>query len=115
VKDLKAINKRFSDAFAASDFTGMGTANWDFHRRILKAAGSTLLERVLTEHWTASQRYRLGYKLIPGRAQGTIAEHARIIAAIGSGDPERARAAAREHIQRAGAELAVAVVGVQEA
>jgi DNA-binding GntR family transcriptional regulator len=64
---------------------------------------------VLEDHWTASQRYRSGYQLIPGRAKLTIAEHQSIIDAIAAGDPERARSAARAHIQKAGDELAVIV------
>lgn len=115
VPDLDAINRRFIDAFLVTDYTVMGAANWAFHQRILQAAGNAQLNRILEGIWTASQRYRLGYKLIPGRAQCTIDEHAQIIAALGSGDPERARAAARDHIRKAGNELAVTVAGSQGA
>jgi DNA-binding GntR family transcriptional regulator len=115
VGDLKAINQDFRDALARTDFTAMGAANWAFHQRILRSTGNAQLDRMLKDVWTASQRYRLGYKLIPGRARSTIAEHAKIIAAFKSGDPERARAAARSHIQRAGAELALIVQEAQSA
>jgi DNA-binding GntR family transcriptional regulator len=108
-RDLETINQAFARAFAAEDFSAMGAANRSFHRRILQAAGSAQLHRVLEDIWTVSLRYRLGYKLIPGRAQCTIDEHAALIAAIRAGDPERARAAAREHIERAGAGLATIV------
>jgi len=104
--DLVAINADFADAYARQDFTAMGSANWLLHRRILQAADSAQLTRVLEDHWTASQRYRSGYQLIPGRAHQTIAEHQAIIDAIRRADPEGARAAARAHIQQAGAELA---------
>jgi len=113
VPDLDAINQRFVDAFSEVDYTAMGAANWAFHQRILRSAGNAQLNRMLESVWTASQRYRLGYKLIPGRAQCTIEEHAQIIAAIRSGDPERARFAAREHIHKAGKELAVTVASAQ--
>ncbi|MEJ1159169.1 GntR family transcriptional regulator [Prosthecomicrobium sp. N25] len=112
--DLEALNARFAAAHAAADFTGLGAANWAFHRRILQAAASAQLARALEDVWTGSQRYRLGYQLIPGRAAHTIAEHAAIIAAIRAGDPEAARAAARAHIQRAGEELAVTVANTPE-
>jgi len=107
--DLVSINADFADAYRRQDFTAMGSANWMLHRRILQAAASGQLTRVLEDHWTASQRYRSGYQLIPGRAHQTISEHDAIIAAIRTGDAEAARTAARAHIQKAGAELALIV------
>ncbi len=115
VGDLEQINDRFRQALAVTDYTAMGAFNWAFHQRILKAADSAQLDRLLTDLWAASQRYRMGYKLIPGRAQCTVNEHAQMITGIASGDPEQARKAAREHILRAGAELAVTVANAQEA
>jgi DNA-binding GntR family transcriptional regulator len=109
VDDLSAINADFADAYERQDFTAMGSANWMLHRRILQSAGSAQLTRVIEDHWTASQRYRSGYQLIPGRAKHTITEHQAIIDAIAAHDPERARDAARAHIQKAGAELAIIV------
>ncbi|MCL4188689.1 MAG: GntR family transcriptional regulator [Rhodobacteraceae bacterium] len=103
--DLEALNARFAAACAGGDYPGMGTANWAFHRRILAAAGSAQLARLLEDVWTRSFRYRLGYRLIPGRARHTVEEHAAIIAAAAAGDAAAARAAARAHIERAGAEL----------
>jgi len=113
--DLRAINADFAEAFAAQDFTAMGSANWTLHRRILQAAASAQLARVLEDVWTGSARYRLGYQLIPGRAEHTILEHDAMIAAIESGNADAAREAAREHIRRAGAELALTVSEEDEA
>lgn len=109
VADLEAVNADFADAFARQDFTAMGSSNWTFHRRILQAAGSAQLSRFLEDVWTGSLRYRLGYQLIPGRARHTIDEHAAIIDGIRSGDPEAARQAAREHIEKGGRDLVVTV------
>ncbi len=106
VEDLEAFNATFAAAVARPDYTTMGAANWNFHRRILKAAGSQQLTRLLEDVWTGSLRYRLGYQRIPGRALQTVREHDAIVAAIRSGDPDAARDAARSHIRRAGAELA---------
>jgi len=114
-RDLTVINQDFAAALASADFTAMGTANWAFHQRILRASGNVQLGRMLHDVWTASQRYRLGYRLIPGRAQHTIDEHAQIIAAFAAGDAEGARAATRAHIHRAGQELAVTVRESQNA
>jgi DNA-binding GntR family transcriptional regulator len=112
--DLRAINADFSEAFASQDFSAMGSANWTFHRRILQAAASEQLSRVLEDVWTSSARYRLGYQLIPGRAERTIIEHNAIILAIEGGDGTAARDAARAHIEKAGAELALTVSAEDE-
>lgn len=109
VADLQVNNQQFIDALAAADLPTMGAANWAFHQRILQAGANTQLARMLGDLWAGAQRYRLGYKLIPGRAQCTIDEHAQIITAIASGDPEKARAAARAHIQRAWGDLATVI------
>ncbi|QQR38422.1 GntR family transcriptional regulator [Devosia rhizoryzae] len=109
VDDLLSINGDFADAYGRHDFTAMGSANWMLHRRMLQAAGSAQLTRVLEDHWTSSARYRSGYQLIPGRAQQTIIEHDAIIAAIRDGDADAARLAARRHIQLAGSDLAIIV------
>lgn len=114
VEDLRAINADFAAAVERQDFTAMGSANWMLHRRMLQSAGSHQLTRILEDHWASSARYRSGYQLIPGRAQHTIAEHAAIIDAVASGDAEAARAAARAHIQTAGADLAVIVSNMED-
>lgn len=114
VDDLRAINADFADAFERKNFTAMGSANWQLHRRMLQAAGSTKLSRSLEDLWTSSARYRSGYQLIPGRAEHTIAEHNAIIDAIAAGDVDAAREAARIHIQRAGSDLAVVVAAQGE-
>ncbi|MGO4835639.1 GntR family transcriptional regulator, partial [Rhizobiaceae sp. 2RAB30] len=114
VDDLVAINADFADAVKRQDFTAMGSANWMLHRRMLQAAGSAHLTRLLEDHWTSSARYRSGYQLIPGRAVHTIVEHDAIIDAIRRGDPEDARTAARSHIQKAGADLAIIVAKMME-
>ena len=113
VAELQAINCRFIDALAVTDLTTLGSANWVFHQRIRQASGNAQLGRMLHDLWAGSQRYRMGYKLIPGRAHCTIDEHARIISAMSSGDPERARAAARAHIWRAWTDLATVLIDSQ--
>lgn len=113
VADLQAINCRFIDALAVTDLATLGSANWAFHQRIRQASGNAQLGRMLHDLWAGSQRYRMGYKLIPGRAHCTIDEHARIIAAMSSGDPEQARVAARAHIRRAWTDLATVLIGSQ--
>lgn len=106
VSVLESLNETFGAAFRSGDYRAMGEANWALHRRILAVAGSGQLARMLEDVWARSFRFRLGYRLIPGRAEATLAEHARMIAAIGQGDAEAARAAARNHVLRAWDDLA---------
>ena len=113
VAELQAINCRFIDALAVTDLTTLGSATWACHQRIRQASGNAQLGRMLHDLWAGSQRYRMGYKLIPGRAHCTIDEHALIISAMSSGDPERARAAARAHIWRAWTDLATVLIDSQ--
>ena len=83
----------------------MNEANIAFHDRLVAAAGNAYLARLLRDIRSASRRYRSGYRLIPGRAEATVREHAQLIEAITAGDPERARSAATMHIRHAGEEF----------
>ena len=64
--------------------------------------------------WAKCRRFRLGYRLIPGRAAATISEHDRIIAAFAAGDAEAARASTSEHVNRASDDL-LALLAADEA
>jgi len=112
--ELSAVNDRFAAAERANDFSAMGELNWAFHRRILVAADSSQLARLLEDVWTRSFRYRVGYRLIPGHAKLTVIEHREIIRAIAARDAEGARAAARAHVSRGGSSFE-AVLAAQEA
>ncbi len=98
---LVAADARMKAAFAARDFYAMADANWDFHRAILAAAGNPHLARMLEDVWARCFRFRLGYKLIPGRAEATFTEHAAIIAAMGAGDAGAVALAAQSHVGQA--------------
>jgi DNA-binding GntR family transcriptional regulator len=102
---LDAINEEIAVAIARSDFGRIADANWRFHQEILAAAANDYLARLLTELWTRSFRFRIGFKLIPGRAQKAYGEHAAISAAIRRCEPQLAEAAARRHIEQAGGDL----------
>jgi DNA-binding GntR family transcriptional regulator len=102
---LDAINEEIAAAIARADFGHIADANWRFHQEILAAAANDYLARLLTELWTRSFRFRIGFKLIPGRAQKAYGEHAAIAAAIRRRDAREAEAAARRHIEQAGSDL----------
>jgi DNA-binding GntR family transcriptional regulator len=102
---LVAADARMRAAYAARDFYAMADANWDFHRAILAAAGNPHLARMLDDVWARCFRFRLGYKLIPGRAEATFTEHEAIIAAMRAGDAAATARAAQSHVGQAARDL----------
>ena len=102
---LRALNAAFAAAKHAGQHSTMGDVNWQFHRRILAAADNPELTKLLDGVWAKCQRFRLGYRLIPGRSAATITEHDDIIAAFIRRDAEAARVAMTAHGTRAGIDL----------
>lgn len=102
---LETANAAFARAHRKADHSAMGDANWRFHRLILDAADNAQLSALLDGVWAKCVRFRLGYRLIPGRAAATIAEHDQIIAAFRATDAEAASMATTAHVSRASAEL----------
>lgn len=105
VDELESANAAFARAHHKADHSAMGDANWHFHRVILDAADNVQLSALLDGVWAKCVRFRLGYRLIPGRAAATVSEHERIVAAFRAGDAEGARLATTAHVSRASAEL----------
>lgn len=102
---LVEAERRMRAAYEVRDFQTMADANWAFHRAILSAAENPHLARMLEDIWGRCFRFRLGYKLIPGRAESTFAEHAAIIAAMQDGDAAAVEAAAQRHVGQAARDL----------
>ena len=102
---LAKANAEFDAARRAGDLARMAEANWRFHRVMLAAADNRHLAALLEEIWGKCQRFRLGYKLIPGRAAATVREHARIVAAMRRADPAAAEAAIFRHVDLARIDL----------
>lgn len=108
---LVAADSRMRAAHATQDFQAMADANWEFHRAIVAAAANPHLARMLEDVWARCFRFRLGYKLIPGRAEKTFDEHAAIIAAMRSGDAAGVASAAEAHVARAADDLLKLIEG----
>lgn len=102
---LRAANDEFAAAHKRGDLARMAAANWTFHRGVLAAADNAHLAQMLEDLWERCWRFRSGYKLIPGRAAATIAEHARVVAAMEQGDPIAAEAATFAHVDAARVDL----------
>jgi DNA-binding GntR family transcriptional regulator len=71
--------------------------NFLFHETIYKATKSPQLQELLFQYYNRSQSYRtLGLDL-PGRYKEIFNEHRQLVAALASGDIEKADFCAREH------------------
>ncbi|WP_293868172.1 GntR family transcriptional regulator [uncultured Alsobacter sp.] len=112
---LRATNGEFAAAQRVADHWEMGEANWRFHRLILDAAGSGQLANLLEGVWAKCRRFRLGYRLIPGRAAATVKEHDAVIAAFERGDEDAARTSMADHVARASHDLLSMLAADEEA
>jgi DNA-binding GntR family transcriptional regulator len=83
-----------------------GSANEDFHFRIVRGSGNTRLIKALCEDLYYQIRiYRYRSSVSPGRAHAAFDEHKAIVKALRARDPDRAEAAMRNHISHAQANL----------
>lgn len=74
----------------------------DFHFRIIKASGNRKLEEsLINDLYDLLRLYRARSSKAEGRAQKAWHEHVEIVAALRSGDPDRAEAVMRNHIRNA--------------
>lgn len=72
-----------------------------FHSIIYRASGNRMLCRILSELHRNIKTYRKKSLTVPGRLEKSTEEHREILAAICSGDAERADKLTSLHIQRA--------------
>lgn len=84
-------------------------AGHDFHEAIASIASNSWAQRLHAQIDVQMARYRVFTNETQDRRTQALAEHRAILAAIGTGDPTIARAAAEEHVHSA---REVAVVAV---
>jgi DNA-binding GntR family transcriptional regulator len=96
IADVRNIHQYFIAAVHQSDADGMLHLNEKFHFAIYDLASSPLLSRLIRIVWSASPNDT--FRLIPGRAEQSLKEHASILRALTSGSPERAEKAMQNHI-----------------
>jgi DNA-binding GntR family transcriptional regulator len=83
-----------------------GSANEDFHFRIVRGSGNERLIKALCDELYYQIRiYRYRSSVRPGRTRTAFEEHRMIVEALRARDPDRAEAAMRKHIATAQANL----------
>lgn len=99
--DLTQVHKEMVDRLPHADTAELVTLNLRFHRIVREGSGNSYLERFLTQVEHAVRRFGRSTYEQPGRAAAVVAEHAAIVSAIASGDPELAAEKSRAHMRAA--------------
>ena len=86
-------------AGAAGDVPAFSRADIEFHNAIVHASRNDTLIRILRSLYGQILVLRLQTMNLKGRMRPSVREHQRIFAALKSGDPDRAEAAARRHMR----------------
>ncbi|MBQ4347351.1 MAG: GntR family transcriptional regulator [Firmicutes bacterium] len=96
---LKTINREFAEAQSKTDYEHTANIDESFHDLIFQAAGNEKLIAIMSNLKMQLYRYRLAYLKLTAQNAITTAHHQEIIAAIESGDVEKGRSVAAEHIR----------------
>ncbi|MFJ4787413.1 GntR family transcriptional regulator [Streptomyces sp. NPDC088794] len=98
---LKEASRRVEEQGETGDPAATWRANLDFHMTLARLSGNPLLVDTLDRIWTRFAIVSLSN--INRRSDLTPRQHDAIVSAIVDGDPERAEAAAAEHVREAAA------------
>lgn len=116
VGQLRALLSSHEHSFGGDDDTyRMGSADEDFHFRIIRASGNaTLIALLLGEYYALIRMFRRQHRQVAGRARRALVEHHRITDALADRDAELAEFLMRRHIAaaRTGIEQALAAAAL---
>ncbi|MCW2880701.1 MAG: hypothetical protein JWQ95_4801 [Sphaerisporangium sp.] len=96
---LKRASRNVEERAETSDAAGAWRANLDFHMMLARLSGNPLLEDALDRIWARFAIVSLSN--VSRRTDLTPRQHDAIVSAIIDGDPQRAEAAAAEHVREA--------------
>jgi DNA-binding GntR family transcriptional regulator len=95
---LREICREGEAAAEAGEFGAAVAANNAFHAEIAAIGGNATLAELAD---IVGRRVQWYYRMVaPARGHGSWSEHAEMIEAIGTGNPDRAQALARKHTER---------------
>jgi DNA-binding GntR family transcriptional regulator len=97
-------------AIASGDLQGFHELDTRFHRQMAEGLGLARISEVLDPIRTHLERVRRTLLPQPGRPEGTYAEHEAIHRVIAARQPDRAREAMANHLDRVAGELHAFVV-----
>jgi DNA-binding GntR family transcriptional regulator len=99
IKRARSINNKMAQALRSFDPASFTALNHEFHDVILQRCPNTYVQNMAVGEWARLDLVRrTSFAFVPGRAQGSVAEHNRIIELIeNAADPLEIELAAREH------------------
>jgi DNA-binding GntR family transcriptional regulator len=103
--ELRALLARMRAATEAGDALGASDLGRQLHRRIQEISGQRTALRTIERLRRQLVRHQFRLALRPGRARQSLAEHAALVEAVASGDPNEAEAAMRAHLRQVAREL----------
>ncbi len=103
--DLATLTDAMEAALATGDLIAWGRADAAFHRALIEGARNGRIVRIVQTINDQVHRARMLTLRLRGELPESIGEHRRIVAAIRTGDPGTAHAAARAHRLRTQREL----------
>jgi DNA-binding GntR family transcriptional regulator len=98
--DLREILGEMTEHVEAGDPLGYSELNARFHNRIWSLADLGVAARLLANLKSQSIRFQYRTILQPGRPERSLREHARIVEALASRDPDASEAAMRDHLSQ---------------
>ncbi|MFD1714188.1 FadR/GntR family transcriptional regulator [Amnibacterium flavum] len=97
---LRALSQSIASVDAAAPIESLVEHDLEFHRLISEAGGNAYLSSLIEGMSSATVRARIWRGITQdGATARTLSEHEAIVAALASGDPERAGAAVRSHVE----------------
>ena len=106
VEQLWAIQRRLEEELKTGDQQRFYDVNAQFHDALYAASHTQFIAEQTRLLRKRVSMYRRHVTYLPGRMAATIEEHARIIAAIQAKDPKAALAAAQDHVNLLGDDMA---------
>ena len=100
VEQLRRVLDEMTSRVAAGDPLGYSELNSRFHEMIWAIADQAVASTLVANLKSQSIRFQYRTILQPGRPDRSLREHAEIVDALASRDPDRSEAAMREHLSR---------------
>lgn len=114
LKRLEAANTRCKDAAARADLDSYYLENEVFHQEMYRGAGNAFLQGETLRLQNRLKPYRRIQLRFRGRMAQSLAEHETIVAALRSGEPDRAARILRAHVTVQGEKFQHLIAGLKE-
>jgi DNA-binding GntR family transcriptional regulator len=98
IKELRGLRDDLLQAVASGDLLTYSTLNQQLDKRVRELSGHSTAVSILEKLRAQSVRHQFRLSFQPGRAAASAPEHAAIIDAIVSRDPDAAMDATRQHL-----------------